>query len=206
VSGNPLRIAAGELALRPWVAADVEALTRLGDDRDIWRNLHDPFPHPFTPPSAEMWLADRLTEPPTQRSSAILRRGEVVGGIRLRQNAGAHSICADLTFWVGRAFRGKGIATGAVRLATTFALETLLLERVQAFVFDWNPGSGRVLEKAGFTLEGRLRHYVLKDGRLGDALLYARLQNVRASDAAALAADPRNQKRITGAPRSSRDR
>jgi RimJ/RimL family protein N-acetyltransferase len=31
-----------------------------------------------------------------------------------------------------------------------------------------------VLEKAGFTIEGRLRNNVLKDGKLLDSLLYAR--------------------------------
>jgi ribosomal-protein-alanine N-acetyltransferase len=64
-----------------------------------------------------------------------------------------------------------------VEAATAHAFDALGLERVQAFVFDWNPASARVLENAGYKLEGRLRHYVLKDGRYGDALLYARLRN-----------------------------
>jgi RimJ/RimL family protein N-acetyltransferase len=43
-------------------------------------------------------------------------------------------------------------------------------------VFEWNPASVRVLEKAGYQLEGRLRNYIVKDGRIGDALMYAKLR------------------------------
>jgi RimJ/RimL family protein N-acetyltransferase len=44
-------------------------------------------------------------------------------------------------------------------------------------VFEWNTPSARVLEKAGYQLEGRLRHSIFKDGRLADSLLYARLRD-----------------------------
>jgi ribosomal-protein-alanine N-acetyltransferase len=64
-----------------------------------------------------------------------------------------------------------------VKAATLHAFDVLGLERVQAFVFDWNPASARVLGNAGYKMEARLRHRVLKDGRYGDVLLYARLWN-----------------------------
>jgi RimJ/RimL family protein N-acetyltransferase len=168
--------ASPDVALRPWAATDAEALVRLADDRDIWLNLRDRFPRPFTTPAAALWLSEHMTEPPGRTSFAVLQRGELAGGVHLVQREGAHRICADLTFWLGRPFWGKGIATAAVSTVTTHAFDVLGLERLQAFVFDWNPQAGHVLENAGFTLEGRLRHYVFKDGRYGDALLYARLR------------------------------
>ncbi|HEX9289735.1 MAG TPA: GNAT family protein [Anaeromyxobacteraceae bacterium] len=172
-----VKVVEGEVTLRPWSAGDAGELVRLGDDREIWLNLRDRFPHPFTEPAAHLWLADFIDERPPVMSFAILVRRELAGGVRLRRRDDAHHICADLTFWVGRPFSGRGIALEAVRAATAYAFDTLGLERVQAFVFDWNPAAARVLEKAGYALEGRLRHYVQKDGRLGDALLYARLRS-----------------------------
>jgi RimJ/RimL family protein N-acetyltransferase len=174
---TPVQLAPGEVMLRPWAADDAAALVRLGNDREIWLNLRDRFPHPFTIPAADLWLADRIAEPLPATSFAVLWRGELAGGIRLNRREDVHRICADLTFWVGRPFWGRGIATAAVRQAAAYAFDRLGLERVQAFVFDWNPASVRVLENAGFTLEGRLRRYVLKDGRYGDAFVYAKLKS-----------------------------
>jgi RimJ/RimL family protein N-acetyltransferase len=165
-----------EVTLRPWTRDDAVALVRLGDDRDIWLNLRERFPRPFTQASADLWLAEHAAENASQKSFAVLFRGQLAGGIHLRRREDINHICADLTFWVGKPYSGRGIGTAAVEAATAHAFDALGLERVQAFVFDWNPASARVLENAGYKLEGRLRHYVLKDGRYGDALLYARLR------------------------------
>jgi ribosomal-protein-alanine N-acetyltransferase len=165
-----------DVRLRPWTSSDAAALVRIGDDRDIWLNLRDRFPHPFTAAVASLWLADQAPGAAPSMSFAIERRGELAGGLRLTRREDAHRMCADLSFWTGRPFWGQGIARAAVRSATTFAFDTQGFDRVQAFVFDWNPAGAKVLENAGFVLEGRLRHYVQKDDRLGDALLYARLR------------------------------
>jgi GNAT superfamily N-acetyltransferase len=128
----------------------------------------------------------------TRKGFAIWFRDGLTGGVHLRRREDVHRICADLTFWVGRPFWGRGIARAAVRAATAYAFDILLLERVQTFVFDWTvestsategPGyaeAARVLENAGYALEGRLHHYALKDGQYGDALLYARLNSASA--------------------------
>ncbi len=71
---------------------------------------------------------------------------------------------------------GKGIMTEAVRLITKIGFEELGLERIQAETFPNNPASGRVLEKAGFQLEGHLRKYHKKGDKLLDALIYGRIQ------------------------------
>jgi RimJ/RimL family protein N-acetyltransferase len=167
----------GDVRLRPWEWTDADALVRVGDDRDIWLNLRERFPHPFTIPTAHLWLADQAAGSGPPMSFAILRKEELAGGIRLTRRTDAHFMCADLTFWTGRAFWGQGIARAAVKIATAYAIAGLGLDRVQGFVFDWNPAGAKVLEWNGFQLEGRLRHYVQKDDRLGDALLYARLKD-----------------------------
>jgi RimJ/RimL family protein N-acetyltransferase len=166
----------GEVTLRTWRKEDAAMLVRLGDDRDIWLNLRERFPHPFTEPAAQLWLADRAAEPSPATSLAILSRGELAGGVRFQRRELMHRMCADLSYWVGRPYWNKGIASSAVEAATEYGFDTLGLERVQAFVFDPNPASTHILEKAGFQLEGRLRRYVLRDDRSGDALLYARLR------------------------------
>jgi Acetyltransferases, including N-acetylases of ribosomal proteins len=62
----------------------------------------------------------------------------------------------------------------AVTAVTNFCFENFPLRRISAEVFANNPASARVLDKAGFTFEGRLKNHVLKDGEVLDSLLYAR--------------------------------
>ena len=63
--------------------------------------------------------------------------------------------------------------TAAVKAFTVYAFSDFDLCRIHATVFEWNGASARVLEKAGYTLEGRLSKSVTKAGRTIDQLLYA---------------------------------
>ena len=60
-----------------------------------------------------------------------------------------------------------------MRAVTDWAFDTWQLNRVWAGVFAWNPASARVLEKAGYAFEGRLKQSAVKDGELVDELIYA---------------------------------
>jgi RimJ/RimL family protein N-acetyltransferase len=79
----------------------------------------------------------------------------------------------ELGYWLAQPYWGRGITTGAVRAVTEWAFDTWQLNRVWAGVFAWNPESARVLEKAGYALEGRLKHSAVKDGEPVDELIYA---------------------------------
>jgi RimJ/RimL family protein N-acetyltransferase len=99
-----------------------------------------------------------------------------VGGIGLDLQADVHRHSAEIGYWLGAAHWGHGIATEAVRAVTAHGFSALDLCRIFAGVFAWNPASGRVLEKAGYTLEGRLRQAVIKDGQALDVVVYAILR------------------------------
>jgi len=88
-----------------------------------------------------------------------------------------HRLTADIGYWIGEPHWGSGIASAAVVEMTRYAFAEFPLQRLQALVFEWNPASRRVLEKAGYTLEARLARCIIKDGRLGNAYLYARLHD-----------------------------
>jgi RimJ/RimL family protein N-acetyltransferase len=172
---NGKKAAPEAVKLRPWTAADAEALIQIASDREVWLNQRDRFPYPLTIPAAQLWLADRLVESP-RMTFAVTLDGKLVGGVSLRRREDVHHICADLSFWVGKPFWNQGIATAAVNLAVEYAFNTVGLERLQVFVIDWTQAPAKVLQHCGFELEGRLRRYVLRDGRYGDALLYAKIR------------------------------
>ncbi|MGH7362760.1 MAG: GNAT family N-acetyltransferase [Candidatus Methylomirabilales bacterium] len=159
-------------AIRSWRPGDVPALFRHANNRQVWRNLRDRFPHPYTARDAEDWIG-RATAAVPETHFAIAIGDEAVGGIGLDLQTEVHRRSAELGFWLGEPYWGRGIATEAVRAMTDFAFATFDLCRVYAGVFEWNPASMRVLEKAGYSCEGRLRKSVTKDGQTIDQMLYA---------------------------------
>lgn len=108
------------LHLRAWRRGDEAALVTHANHRDVWINLADYFPHPYTEADADAWIA-----------------------------------------------RTEADRSGSLHLA-------ILVD--EEGVFEWNPASCRVLEKAGFTREARMRSGAFKHGQLIDAWLYARIR------------------------------
>lgn len=166
--------------IRSWRAGDEPSLARHANNRNIWLNVRDRFPHPYTLADAEAWVAKAsAAEPETQ--FAIEVSGEAAGGIGLFLQEDVERYSAEIGYWLGEVYWGRGIATAAVRRFTQYAFETFDLCRIYASVFARNAASGRVLEKAGYELEGRLRQSGVKEGRVVDGLLYATVREFRGS-------------------------
>jgi ribosomal-protein-alanine N-acetyltransferase len=158
--------------IRSWRVGDEVALARHANSRAVWLNLRDRFPHPYTLRDAEAWVSfARAQEPET--NFAIEVDGEAVGSVGFVLREDVERCSAEIGYWLGEALWGRGIATAAVRAATAYAFPTYGLTRVYALVFERNLASCRVLEKAGYVLEGRLRRSAIKDGQVLDQFLYA---------------------------------
>ncbi len=164
------------LLLRPWRSGDEEALVKFAGERAIWMNMRDLFPHPYTRAHADGWIALNRARTGPVRHFAIEVDGLAIGSCGFDALDDERRITAEIGYWLARPYWGKGLATAALGRVTQYAFERFPLERLQAHVYDWNPASARVLEKCGYTLEGRLRRTVIKDDRVGDALVYARLR------------------------------
>jgi ribosomal-protein-alanine N-acetyltransferase len=158
--------------LRPWQYSDEASLVENANNWKVWINLTDAFPHPYKVVHARRWLAMCQENPRRSTQRAIEVEGRAVGGIGFEPGSGIHRKTARIGYWLGEPYWGRGIATEALRLMSAYALERFELERLQAEVFEWNAASMRVLEKAGYALEGRLRRSCIKNGRMADELIY----------------------------------
>lgn len=159
-------------SLRPWMPGDEESLVRHANSRVIWRNLRDAFPHPYTLADAERWI--QIANPTTSIANfAIVVEGAAVGGIGLALKDDVFRRSAEIGYWLGEEYWGRGIVTEAAHAVTDYAFATFDLCRVYAGVFEWNPASMRVLEKAGYEFECRMRKSITKDGETIDELIYA---------------------------------
>lgn len=161
--------------IRSWQAGDAPSLARHADNRKIWLQVRDRFPHPYTLEAAEAWVKlAPAADPETQ--FAIEVNGEAAGGIGVFLQQDVERYSAEIGYWLGEAHWNRGITTAAVRRFTEYAFDRFGLCRLYANVFETNPGSCRVLERAGYQLEGRLRQSAVKDGQVLDGLLYAALR------------------------------
>jgi [ribosomal protein S5]-alanine N-acetyltransferase len=173
---HPLRLDVADGVIRPFQPSDRDAIVRHANNWNVARNMRDRFPHPYTVADAEAWLALVPTQSPTTNfaiATADELTGELIGGIGIELQTDVFRRGAELGYWVGESYWGRGIATAAVRAFTRYAFEAHDLLRIFAGVFSWNPGSMRVLEKAGYVREGILRQSVVKDGQVLDKMLYA---------------------------------
>ena len=134
--------------------------------------LRDRFPHPYTEADANAWLSKVVWQQPPI-SFAIEVGGEAVGGIGIIPQSDVHRLSAEIGFWLGEDYWGKGITTEAVKALSEHAMHEFHLCRLYAQVFSPNRASARVLEKAGYMLEGILKKAVVKDGEMLDLIVYA---------------------------------
>jgi ribosomal-protein-alanine N-acetyltransferase len=158
--------------VRSWRPADVESLVRYANNRQIWLNLRDRFPSPYTRRDGREFIRHVLRHPP-ETAFAIAVGDEAVGGIGFIVQADVERVSAEIGYWLGEPFWGRGIVTEALVAVTRYALGVHGLTRIYAVPFASNVGSCRVLEKAGYVLEARLHRSAIKDGQIVDQCQYA---------------------------------
>ncbi|HET7738491.1 MAG TPA: GNAT family protein [Tepidiformaceae bacterium] len=158
--------------LRPWAHDDAQALVRNANNWHIARNMRDIFPHPYTAADASDWL-NRVVDQEPVTNFAIEVDREAAGGISVHLGDDVYRRTAEIGYWLAEPHWGKGIVTEVVEAAVAYVFGTFDIVRIEAVVWEWNPASMRVLEKAGFTREATLRRAITKDGRTVDAELFA---------------------------------
>ena len=158
-----------------WATGNQDRFVPLADDHDVWKNLADHFPHPYTRTDAEVRVALQSGLNPPKHFAICDSHGPI-GSIGLTLHQGDRGPSADIGYWLGKSFWGRGIMTASCQTVTAYALETLALVSIEARVQPSNGASIRVLEKLGHQCEGLLGQAVLKRGILQDILLYALLK------------------------------
>ncbi len=168
----------GELStLRAWRSADAASLVKYANNANVARQLRDRFPHPYTAADARQFIQSIAHARPTT-TFAITVGGEAVGGTGFAPGADVERYSAEIGYWLGEPFWGRGLATEAVRLVSDYAFRTCNMLRLFALPFADNTQSIRVLEKVGYTREAILRASSVKHGLARDQALYA-LVNAR---------------------------
>jgi RimJ/RimL family protein N-acetyltransferase len=160
--------------IRNYENKDISSISFHANNPSVSANLRNRFPYPYTKEDAQFWI-DHVLSQNTQKDFAIACFSEAIGGIGLEFFDDVYFQSAAIGYWLSEKYWGKGIMTKAVTAFTKYAFDTYKIIRIFANVFESNPASCRVLEKAGYTLEGRLKKSVSKNGKILDQFLYAKV-------------------------------
>ena len=159
-------------SVRSFRDSDVAELAAQANNRRVWLQLRDRFPHPYTTDDARGFIAFACAADP-QTAFAVAVDNLPVGSIGAVLGEDVERCSAEVGYWLGEAYWGRGIATRALVGFTEYAFAAYEVERLFAVPLAANTASCRVLEKVGYRLEGRMRRSAVKDGVVQDQLLYA---------------------------------
>ena len=154
--------------------SDAESLAKHANNRNVSIKLRDRFPYPYTIEDAKRFLERVVAKQDLEEIFCIDIGGALVGTIGLHRGEDVHRLTAEMGYWLSEEFWGKGIMSEVVPAFVDYCFENFSLTRMFATTYVTNPASSRVLEKAGFVFEGRLRKNIIKEGQILDSLLYAK--------------------------------
>ncbi|UJR13232.1 hypothetical protein I4U23_000254 [Adineta vaga] len=173
---NPINLIGTKAILRSWRFEDKSSLLQHANNYKIAINLRNQFPYPYTEQNADEWLdfVSNLTST-SNLYLAIEVKNQAVGSMAITFGKDVHRCTAELGYWLGESYWNCGIMSEAVILLRNYAFDHFPnLQRLYAEPFSTNLGSMKVLEKAQFEFEGRLRKSVInRDGKILDQHLYA---------------------------------
>lgn len=171
-----MKIAGDGFILREWRDEDMASLSRHADNINVWNNLRDQFPHPYTEDDARAFF-EVVKSRPYQMEFIIEVDGQAAGNMGFVPGVDVERFSAEIGYFTGEEFWGRGIMSKAVRLLVEEYIFTQTpIVRVFTAVFDFNIGSQRVLEKAGFRRLATLHKAAYKNGRFIDEIAFERVK------------------------------
>ena len=163
------------LTIRPITKEDAPRVALFADNKKIWDNVRDYFPHPYLLPDAIDFI-EMVNDHKTNKIFAIANEDGLIGVIGLHPFTDIYRYTAEIGYWTGEPFWGMGYATQAVRWIVEYTWRATQIVRIEAGVFPFNIASMRVLEKCGFHKEGIKRNYLYKNDKICDEHTYVLLR------------------------------
>ena len=164
-----------EFKLRPYRDSDLASLVKYANNYNIAKYLTNQFPHPYTEEDGRKFILSVANSDPAN-VFAIEINGEAAGAIGIFPQSDIHEKNAEMGYWLAEPYWGNGVITRAIGRIVAYGFETFDITRIFARPFSTNPASQRVLEKAGFTCEARLKNALYKNGSYMDELIYGKIK------------------------------
>lgn len=168
---------ADKVSLKIHKLSDAKRLSELLNEKTVSVYMAT-MPYPYRKKDAESFIKDARDKRKKKiaYNFAIVVDGEIVGGIGIQQLDYINQL-AEVGYWVGKSYRRRGYGSQAVNLVLSFAFTKIKLHKVYARVYGPNVGSGKLLKKLGFKMEGNLRKQIMVRKRWYDVMMYGLLKD-----------------------------
>jgi ribosomal-protein-alanine N-acetyltransferase len=161
-----------QITLRPWHLDDLNNLVALANNKNIAQYMADVFPHPYTIENGKTFI-DFANSNPNSKIFAISINDKPAGSIGLHLQADILKKNAEIGYWLGEEYWGKGIIKNAINQIVDYGFNNLDIVRIFARIYGTNIPSQKVIERAGFVLEGKFEKTIYKNNEFLDELIYA---------------------------------
>lgn len=162
--------------MREYVAEDAAALAQQCNNHNISQWMTNGFPHPYTLQDARDWIKHNISiaeqGPPQNFVLVDLTTNSPIGGMGIKPGTDVFAHTAEIGYWLGEEYWGRGIVSEALPAFTQWVWDNREVERLWAGVYEGNAASRRLLEKAGYQYEGRMRGHVRKEEVVRDLHIY----------------------------------
>ena len=166
-----------EFELRKWKIEDADDIAHFANNEKIAANLRNVFPYPYSLADAKAYIEGCIKAgDDNSLCRAIVVDGRAAGSIGVFLGQDVYCRNAELGYWLAEDYWGRGIVTEAASQICKAAFDKFDIVRIFAEPYAYNIGSRRVLEKAGFSLEGTMKQGVFKNGKIFDYCMYAVLR------------------------------
>ena len=163
--------------IRKWELSDAADLAAALSNKKVQDNLRDGLPYPYTEQDGIEFISAMLSADRNDIFAfAITIDDKAIGSIGAFRQNNIHKQTAELGYYIGEDYWGKGIMTEAVKQICEFVFSKSDIIRIYAEPFAYNTASCRALEKAGFQYEGTLRKNAVKNGKVLDMKMYSLLR------------------------------
>jgi len=163
-----------EVFLRPWKKEDARQLALIANNKNVWNNLRNTIPYPYTFNDAEKWIAQCNTQKPVL-NFAVIYNAALTGSIGCVPKTDVYSKSMEIGYFIGEQYWDLGIATQAVRILLGYIQKQFNVVRVYAEVYAHNKASMQVLHNNGFYLEGIRRKSAFKNQVLLDDYVWVKI-------------------------------
>ena len=161
-----------QITLRQWHINDLESLVNIANNPNISKYMADVFPHPYTLEAGKAFIEFATTNL-NSKIFAIELNHQVIGSIGLHVQADILKKNAELGYWIGEEYWGKGVMKEAITKMVDYGFAQLDIVRIFARIYGTNIPSQKVIEKSHFKLEAKFEKTIFKNNEFLDELIYA---------------------------------
>ena len=160
--------------IRKWRISDAADLALAVSNKKVQDNLRDGLPYPYTEQDGAEYIQAMLSADKNNTFAfAVTADDKAIGSISVFRQENIHRRTAELGYYIAEEYWGKGIMTVAIKQICDHVFQNSDIIRIFAEPFAENKASCRVLEKAGFQLEGILKSAAIKNGKIIDMKMYS---------------------------------